>query len=636
LNTEILNILATLIPGLPLIGFLSYLFIGDKISKHVAGILASIWVVISFVLSLILFLSINENSPALSINLFQWIELIHINIPFTFQIDQLSIIMMMLITGVGSLIHIYSIGYMHDDDGFKRFFAYLNLFIFFMLILVMANNYVLMFAGWEGVGLCSYLLIGFWHKNEEYNKAANKAFIINRIGDLFLLFGLFMTYQYFGTFEYESLKALVANGNVETSVITIITLLIFAGATGKSAQIPLFTWLPDAMAGPTPVSALIHAATMVTAGIYLIIRSNFLFVLAPFTNDVILTIGLLTAFMAGFIALKQNDIKKVLAYSTVSQLGLMFFALGLGAYAAAFFHVLTHAFFKALLFLGAGSVIHGLHGEQDIRKMGNVSRQMSTTHWTFLIGVLAIIALPPFAGFFSKDNILLMAFIKSPILWGIALGSGLLTVYYMLRLYFLVFKGDSRQTHEVASHAHESPHIMTWPLIILSILSIIGGWMNIPELMHGNRNLDHFISVITPLQTIHLDHSTEWMLIAVSVLGILIVSYFAYRKYIIQGAIPEPDDQIVSSNLGNILNKKFYIDELYDAIIVRPIDAVSSFLSNIFDKNIIQNLTDSTAAWTLAASEEFRKSQNGYISYYLFGMALGVLGILTIFIFLAI
>jgi NADH-quinone oxidoreductase subunit L len=636
LNTEILNILATLIPGLPLIGFLSYLFIGDKISKHVAGILASIWVVISFVLSLILFLSINENSPALSINLFQWIELIHINIPFTFQIDQLSIIMMMLITGVGSLIHIYSIGYMHDDDGFKRFFAYLNLFIFFMLILVMANNYVLMFAGWEGVGLCSYLLIGFWHKNEEYNKAANKAFIINRIGDLFLLFGLFMTYQYFGTFEYESLKALVANGNVETSVITIITLLIFAGATGKSAQIPLFTWLPDAMAGPTPVSALIHAATMVTAGIYLIIRSNFLFVLAPFTNDVILTIGLLTAFMAGFIALKQNDIKKVLAYSTVSQLGLMFFALGLGAYAAAFFHVLTHAFFKALLFLGAGSVIHGLHGEQDIRKMGNVSRQMSTTHWTFLIGVLAIIALPPFAGFFSKDNILLMAFIKSPILWGIALGSGLLTVYYMLRLYFLVFKGDSRQTHEVASHAHESPHIMTWPLIILSILSIIGGWMNIPELMHGNRNLDHFISVITPLQTIHLDHSTEWMLIAVSVLGILIVSYFAYRKYIIQSAIPEPDDQIVSSNLGNILNKKFYIDELYDAIIVRPIDAVSSFLSNIFDKNIIQNLTDSTAAWTLAASEEFRKSQNGYISYYLFGMALGVLGILTIFIFLAI
>lgn len=635
MDTELFNILTTLIPGLPLIGFLSYLLMGDKISKQMAGYMASVWVVISFVFSFILFMSIDESSPALTIDLFHWIKLKSLDVAFSFQIDQLSIIMMMLVTGVGSLIHIYSIGYMHEDEGFKRFFAYLNLFIFFMLILVMANNYILMFAGWEGVGLCSYLLIGFWYKNNEFNAAANKAFIINRIGDLFLLFGLFMIYQNFGTFEYASIKNQVANGTFAPTVFTAITLLIFAGATGKSAQIPLFTWLPDAMAGPTPVSALIHAATMVTAGIYLIIRSNFLFILAPFTNDLILVIGILTAILAGLIALKQNDIKKVLAYSTVSQLGLMFFALGLGAYAAAFFHVLTHAFFKALLFLGAGSVIHGLQGEQDIRRMGNVSRQMSTTHWTFLIGVLAIIALPPFAGFYSKDNILVMAFIKSPMWWSIALGSGFLTVFYMLRLYFLVFQGSSRQTEDVASHAHESPSIMTIPLVILGILSIIGGWMNIPELMHGNRNLDHFISSITPFQAIHLDHSTEWMLMAISVVGIILVGYFAYRKYTLQGAVPEADDQIASSIMGNLLNKKFYIDELYDAILVNPLNAVASFISTTFESKIIQKITDSTATWTMNSSEELRKSQNGYISYYLFGMALGVLGILTIFIILA-
>jgi NADH-quinone oxidoreductase subunit L len=399
-----------------------------------------------------------------------------LTIPFAFQIDHLSIIMMMVITGVGSLIHVYSIGYMHGDEGFNRFFSYLNLFIFFMLTLVMANNYILMFVGWEGVGLCSYLLIGFWYKNQEYNKAANKAFIMNRIGDLAMLFGLFLLFQYAGTLTFDGVNESVSRIVPDENMLTAITILLFIGACGKSAQLPLYTWLPDAMAGPTPVSALIHAATMVTAGIYMIVRSNLLFSLAPFTLEIIMVVGIVTAIFAGSIALKQNDIKKVLAYSTVSQLGLMFFAIGVGAYEAAMFHLITHAFFKALLFLSAGSVIHGLGGEQDIRKMGGLDKRMKITHWVFGFGVLAIMAVPPFSGFFSKDSILIAAYHISPVLWVIGLFAGLLTAYYMMRVYAVVFRGDERMSAEVSKHIHESPRVITTPLIVLTVLAILVGF----------------------------------------------------------------------------------------------------------------------------------------------------------------
>lgn len=636
MSSDILHNLPVVALLLPLIGFLGYLWYGRWLSEKQAGTLASSWIVVSFILSVVLFFEVSSTGTAVQIHLFDWINTGKFHVPFALQVDQLSVIMMLLITGVGSLIHIYSIGYMHGDAGFNRFFSYLNLFIFFMLVLVMANNYVLMFAGWEGVGLCSYLLIGFWYKNHDYNAAANKAFIMNRIGDLCLLFGLFMIFSQFGSFVYADINLLASNNvGLNTTVITGITLLLFAGATGKSAQLPLYTWLPDAMAGPTPVSALIHAATMVTAGIYLIIRSNVLFIMAPFTNDIIMIVGLTTAIFAGLIAFKQNDIKKVLAYSTVSQLGLMFFALGLGAYGAAFFHLLTHAFFKALLFLGAGSVIHGLNGEQDIRNMGGLKKYMKSTHIVFLIGVLAIIALPPFAGFFSKDNILTSAFIKSPLLWVLALISGLLTVFYMLRLYFVVFQGKERMDSKVASHIHESPMVMLFPLFVLAILSVFGGLMNIPELFHGTKWLENFITPIVSMSDVHLDHSTEWMLLGFSLVAILVVGYIAYHKYVSSFIVPESDIQTDQMPIGRLLKEKFYVDELYNAIIVKPIFSISKMVMSFFEEKVIHQITNGSGQLTLFLSGAIRKTQNGFISYYLFAMALGVLGILTIFIILS-
>jgi NADH-quinone oxidoreductase subunit L len=636
LSSDILLNLPVVALILPLLGFLGYLWYGRWLSEKQAGTLATSWVVVSFILSVVLFLQISSSGTAVQIHLFDWINADKFQVPLALQVDQLSVIMMLLITGVGSLIHIYSIGYMHGDAGFKRFFSYLNLFIFFMLVLVMANNYVLMFAGWEGVGLCSYLLIGFWYKNHEYNAAANKAFIMNRIGDLCLLFGLFMIFSQFGSFVYSDINLQATNNvAIDATVMTAITLLLFAGATGKSAQLPLYTWLPDAMAGPTPVSALIHAATMVTAGIYLIIRSNVLFVLAPFTNDIIMIVGLTTAIFAGLIAFKQNDIKKVLAYSTVSQLGLMFFALGLGAYGAAFFHLLTHAFFKALLFLGAGSVIHGLSGEQDIRNMGGLKKYMKSTHIVFLIGVLAIIALPPFAGFFSKDNILTAAFIKSPLLWVLALISGLLTVFYMLRLYFVVFQGKERMDAEVASHIHESSKVMLFPLFVLAILSVFGGLINVPELFHGTKWLEHFITPIVSMSDVHLDHSTEWILLGISLAAILAVGYIAYHKYVRTSIVPESDIKTAEMPLGRLLKEKFYVDELYNAIIVKPLFSISKLVMSFFEEKVIHQITNGSGQLTLFLSGEIRKTQNGFISYYLFAMALGVLGILTIFIILS-
>src|SRR6187551_3818501 len=463
-----MDLLISLVPLLPLLGFLIVALSGKRLAQGVTSVIACGSVLISFIISIYLFtqlLASPEDHRFFSVTVFDWIKTGGFSASISFLVDPLSSLMLLIITGVGFLIHVYSIGYMHDDAGFNRFFSYLNLFVFFMLLLVMGSNYLLMFVGWEGVGLCSYLLIGFWFKNQDYNDAANKAFIMNRIGDLGLLLGVILIVVNFGSLQYHEVFSKVST--VDTQTITLITILLFIGAMGKSAQIPLYTWLPDAMAGPTPVSALIHAATMVTAGVYMVVRNNILYTLSPVSLELIIIVGLATALFAATIAIKQDDIKKVLAYSTVSQLGLMFVALGLGAYTTGIFHMATHAFFKALLFLCAGSVIHALQGEQNIRKMGGLKKYLPVTFLTFLVGVLAIAGIPPFAGFFSKDEILAAAYLHNPVVYGLALFASLLTVFYMFRMFFLTFFGKERASHDVMHHIHESPKSITIPLIVL-------------------------------------------------------------------------------------------------------------------------------------------------------------------------
>ncbi|MGB5028357.1 MAG: NADH-quinone oxidoreductase subunit L, partial [Chitinophagaceae bacterium] len=509
-----------LIPLLPLIGFLINGLGRKHLSKSLVSVIGSGVILASFAMSIWVFMQVKGMATPYVAHYFDFIKVGDLKIPFAFQVDQLSSLFLLIITGVGFLIHVYSTSYMHKEkqEHYGRYFSYLNLFVFSMLLLVMGANYVIMFIGWEGVGLCSYLLIGYWFKNTKYNKAANKAFIMNRIGDLAFLIAIFWIISRVGNVNFNDVFA-VARGEVDLrkftgTDITAITLLLFIGATGKSAQIPLYTWLPDAMAGPTPVSALIHAATMVTAGIYMIARSNVLYSMSSVTMDIVAYVGLATALLAATIALKQNDIKKVLAYSTVSQLGFMFLALGTGAYVAAVFHVMTHAFFKALLFLGSGSVIHAMSGEQDIRNMGGLSTKMKITFVTFLIGCIAIAGIPPFSGFFSKDAILLSAFEKSPVLYGLALFTALLTAFYMFRLLFLTFSGQFRGTADQKQHLHESPAAITIPLIVLAVLSIIGGFVGIPEVfMNGGDRIGAFLApVIKPHGGHTVSHSTEYIL----------------------------------------------------------------------------------------------------------------------------
>ena len=491
-----LSDLAYLIPLLPFIGFLINGLGRNALSKTLIGIIGSGVIFISFCLSILVFMTASkEGFTTQNIHYFPFINLDKIHIPFEFQVDQLTSLFLLIITGVGFLIHVYSTSYMKEETqpGYGRYFSFLNLFVFSMLLLVLGGNYVIMFIGWEGVGLCSYLLIGYWFKNTEYNNAAKKAFIMNRMGDLGFLLGIFWLISSFGTVSYHDLfnsqnGIITSISAINSETIVGITLLLFLGAIGKSAQIPLYTWLPDAMAGPTPVSALIHAATMVTAGIYMIARSNILYSLAPVTMAIVAGIGLATALLAALIALKQNDIKKVLAYSTVSQLGYMFLGLGVGAYTGAVFHVMTHAFFKALLFLGAGSVIHAMGGEQDITKMGGLGEKMRTTYITFFIACLAIAGIPPFSGFFSKDEILSAAFANNPLLYFIGLAGALLTAFYMFRLLALTFTGKFRGTGEQWHHVHESPAGITIPLIILAILSTIGGFVGIPGVLIKNAH----------------------------------------------------------------------------------------------------------------------------------------------------
>jgi NADH-quinone oxidoreductase subunit L len=544
--------------------------------------------------------------------------------------------MVMIITGIGSLIHLYSIGYMSHDKGFYKFFTYLNLFIFSMLLLVMGSNYLILFIGWEGVGLCSYLLIGFWYTNEEYGKAARKAFIMNRIGDLALLIGIFMIASQTNALDYLSVAENAGKFELDGTVIIFITASLFIGATGKSAQVPLYTWLPDAMAGPTPVSALIHAATMVTAGIYLVVRSNFLFTLAPTVQGGILFIGFLTAALAGFYALRQNDIKKVLAYSTVSQLGFMFIALGLGAYTTAMFHVMTHAFFKALLFLGAGSVIHAMSNEQDMRFMGGLKKYIPLTHATFLIGTLAISGFPLLSGMISKDEILVAAFAKNPIYWVFLFVLAAVTATYMFRLYYLTFNGEFRGTEEQKNHLHESPSNMTLPLIVLAILSVLGGLINLPHFIgHG-----HYAKLMEWLKPVLTEESfkqmettlsavpfgTEMTLLAATVLMFFAVWFIVKNTYVNKKKQALPEEQY--TGWEKLSARKLYIDELYNALIVKTVEGLGRG-GKMFDKGILDRFVDFVGDGAEDSGKAMKRIQNGNVENYILIMSLAV-GIILI------
>ena len=620
---------AWMIPLFPLLGFLIN-GIGKKtISRRGSGIIASVAVFLSFAMVSALYLQvINGTLQSVTLDMFSWLKVGNLHIPFSFLLDPLSVTMMMIVTGVGLLIHIYSIGYMGEDEHANTFFEYMNLFIFFMLMLVIGANYLILFIGWEGVGLCSYLLIGFWFKNNDYNYAARKAFIMNRIGDLGFLLGIILLFYQFGSVNFIDVFAKAGMFQVGNPGITLITLLLLVGALGKSAQIPLYTWLPDAMAGPTPVSALIHAATMVTAGIYMIARSSALYVMAPVTMNVIIVIGLTTAILAAIIGLKQNDIKKVLAYSTVSQLGYMFLALGLGAFSTAVFHVTTHAFFKALLFLGAGAVIHALGGIQDIRYMGGLRKKLPITYFTFLIATLAISGIPPFSGFFSKDEILAAAWEHSPVIWVLGMAGALITCFYMFRLLYLVFFSSFRGTEQQALHIHEPSKVMTIPLIILAVLSFAGGFLNIPEIFGGHQSFHNFLSPVlshvTHTEIIATTSSTEYSLIGASVVLLLLIIFAARRYYVVNKQLPEADPSQLKG-IAKFVYNKYYVDELFDFLFVKPYNFLSVKLYSWIEKNVIDLIVNTTGAAAIWIGSQSKRVQTGNTGLYLFFMVFGVI-----------
>jgi NADH-quinone oxidoreductase subunit L len=609
---------------LPLFGFVINGLLGKHLPKMVVGALATLVVFASFLISVNIFLGFTDHSAPIIVKAFEWFTVGGVQVNFGFQIDQLSLMMMMIITGIGSLIHLYSIGYMSHDKGFYKFFTYLNLFIFSMLLLVMGSNYLILFIGWEGVGLCSYLLIGFWYENKEYGKAARKAFIMNRIGDLGLLIGIFLIATQTNALDYLSVAQNASKFEFDGVVIMFITLSLFIGAMGKSAQIPLFTWLPDAMAGPTPVSALIHAATMVTAGIYLVVRSNFLYHLAPSTLDFILYIGLATSLVAAFIGLRQNDIKKVLAYSTVSQLGLMFIALGAEAYTAAMFHLMTHAFFKALLFLGAGSVIHAMSGEQDMRFMGGLKSKIPVTYWTFLIGTLAIAGIPPLSGMVSKDEILTALWAKSPIIWGLTLFSAALTGVYMFRLLFLTFFGKFRGTEEQKHHLHESPISMTLPLVVLAILSVVGGFLNLPHFLGEgtSQKLAHWLHPIYVPGIAHpeVEFGTEMILLAFTIIMVIVIFFVLRNIYITKKKMALPEEEY--KGLERLSAKKLFVDEFYNATVVKPVEGLGHG-TRMFDK-LLNKFFDYIGFGAVDSGRTFKKFQNGNVENYVLIMSLAI------------
>jgi len=624
-----------LIPLLPFLGFLLNGLLNKKLSGTVAGLVGSAAVLGSFLISVLLFLNFQYQY---TVQLFDWISVGSLQIPFQYQIDQLSLIMLLLVTGVGFLIHVYSIGYMQHDANVGKFFSFLNLFIFSMLLLVMGANFVILFIGWEGVGLCSYLLIGFWNKNTAYNNAAKKAFIINRVGDLGFLLGIFLIYLTFNSVQYAEVFQKASLGQFGTygvGICTAITLLLFVGAMGKSAQLPLYTWLPDAMAGPTPVSALIHAATMVTAGIYMVLRANVLFTLAPDTLQVVAIVGAATALFAATIGLAQNDIKKVLAYSTVSQLGYMFLALGVLGYSSALFHVLTHAFFKALMFLGAGSVIHAMSNEQDLRRMGGLRKALPVTFFTFLIGCLAISGIPPFSGFFSKDEILSHAFEHSKALWAVGLLTAFLTAFYMFRLLFLAFFGEFRGSEEQRQHLHESPASMTLPLVVLALLAAVGGFMGAPMFTGGHHYLAEYLApIFTYSQRIlpaafaaEPDKHTELLLMGLSVAAGVLGIVLAYVQYVARAQRPA-EDEAQRSAPESLVYHKYYVDELYNALITRPVMALSSGLYKFVENGLINPVVGGFGRVVNGGGQLLRYVQTGAVETYLVLMVIGIVLIL--------
>jgi len=619
------------IPLVPLLGSVVNLFAGRALGRKNAAVLGCTAVGASFAIALYVFFQL----PAPGIfrdTIYTWIESGSFNVNLSLHVDALAAVMLLIVTGIGFLIHVYSLGYMGHDEGIVRFFVYLNLFIFFMVVLVMADNLLVLFIGWEGVGLCSYLLIGFWYHDHANTIAGNKAFIVNRVGDFGFVLGMLLLVTELGrqgiwTLDFSELQNHVRL--LSPAAIGLITLLLFVGATGKSAQLPLFVWLPDAMAGPTPVSALIHAATMVTAGVYMTARLHYLFALAPTTMSTIAWVGAATAFFAATIALTQNDIKKVLAYSTVSQLGYMFLAIGIGAFSAAIFHVFTHAFFKACLFLGAGSVIHALDGEQDMRRMGGLKAHMPTTYWTYLLATLAIAGLPFTAGFFSKDLILWQAFDQGELaLWGIGLITAGLTAFYMFRQLLMIFHGERSAQQHARSHPHESPAVMTLPLIILAAGSIFAGWLGAPEYLWGSR-WNQFLQSVFGVEEHHGSVITEIMVTLLTLAVVAAGIYCAYVKYAraAAGIGQEP-----ASLLYRLSLNKYYIDELYDLFIVRPFTACARFFARFVDPSVIDGAVNGIAASVRGFSWVWRGLQTGNVQHYLAGFLLGTLALLAYYI----
>ena len=624
-----------LVPAFPLLGFLLNGFLGKRFGTRFVTFVGPLAIALSFAQSLVLFFQMLEaEGNVLKEHLYPWILSGNFEAGINFQVDQLSGLYLLVITGVGFLIHVYSVGYMDGESGYYRFFAYLNLFVFFMLILVLGDSFLLMFVGWEGVGLCSYLLIGYYFEKDSAAEAAKKAFLFNRIGDFGVLSAVMLIFLAFGSIEFATINAEAATQlEYGGALVTAITLLLFLGATGKSAQIPLYVWLPDAMEGPTPVSALIHAATMVTAGLYMVARLSHLFVLAPFTMNVIAVVGTATALLAATIAVTQTDIKRVLAYSTVSQLGYMFLAMGVGAFGAGVFHVMTHAFFKALLFLGSGSVILAVHHEQDMRKMGALKNKLPITYMTMLLGTFAISGIPFFSGFFSKDEILWKAYsspLGGPWLWGVGFLTAGLTAFYMFRMIYLTFHGESRVDSHTAEHLHESPFSMTIPLMILAALAVTGGFFGVPHVFHvipnGMENL--FQGFFAKIPSGHGTVSTEWTLMAFSVAFALLSWFFASRLYH-SGFDLASGLRSKWESLYQLSLNKWYVDELYNTLIIQPGRLFSTHvLWRLFDQNVIDRAVNTTADVARMVGNSIRPLQNGLTQNYALIFTLGTFLIL--------
>jgi NADH-quinone oxidoreductase subunit L len=624
-------------PLLPLLASLINIFFGARLGKRLAAGLACAAIAASFAIALFVFWQLPAGGTFRD-TVYTWIESGSFQVKLSFQVDALTAVMLLVVTGIGFLIHIYSLGYMGHDDGIIRFFVYLNLFIFFMLLLVMGDNLLVLFVGWEGVGLCSYLLIGFWYHDHKNTIAGNKAFIVNRIGDFGFMLGILLIVTALGrqgiwTLDFAELQKHV--NLLSPEIITLITFLLFVGAAGKSAQIPLFVWLPDAMAGPTPVSALIHAATMVTAGVYMTARLHFLFVPAPATLSLIAIIGAATAFFAATVALVQNDIKRVLAYSTVSQLGYMFLAVGVGAFSAAIFHLFTHAFFKACLFLGAGSVIHALDGEQDMRNMGGLRRYLPTTYWTYLVATLAISGAPLTAGFFSKDLILWQAYISprgSTELWMVAWITAGMTAFYMFRQLFMVFHGEFRGSEHVKAHLHESPLVMTLPLMVLAVGSVFAGWLGAPDYLWAKRWDQWLQPIFGAHEAAHgvLPEETRLMALALAVgaLG-FVLAYIAYGR---KSKLPGQIASTAGGALYRVLFNSYYIDGFYDLLIVRPFTYLARWCAQFFDPAVIDGLVNAVAKGVRGFSLIWREVQTGNVQHYLAGFLAATLALLVYFL----